>query len=153
MEVLINLVIIFIVIVTVLKRIQELAKKQGEIKIPPASPPVPFPELFEEPVHPEKLEEEEIKPVSERVSSLEEVFEKIRPEFVEPEISLEPEIPTPAEEPVLAVEQPILYEKAVTRRKVTPGLTLHFSGSELVSGIVMREILGPPVSMQNERWW
>ena len=107
MEVLINLVIIFIVIATVLKRIQELGKKQGEIKIPPASPPVPLPGLFEEQVHPEKLEEEEIKPVSEWAPSLEEVFEKIRPEFVEPEIYIEPEISPPVKVPVPEVVQPI----------------------------------------------
>ena len=152
MEVLINLVIIFIVIATVLKRIQELGKKQGEIKIPPASPPVPLPGLFEEQVHPEKLEEEEIKPVSEWAPSLEEVFEKIRPEFVEPEIYIEPEISPPVKVPVPEVVQPIFYEKTVPRKKAASGVTLNFSGSELVRGIIMREILGPPVSMQNDRW-
>jgi len=152
MEVLINLVIIFIVIATVLKRIQELGKKQGEIKVPPASPPVPFPELTEEPVRQEKSEEEEIKPVREWAPSLEEVFEKIQPEFVEPEIFLEPEIPLQIEEPVPEVVQPIFYEKAVPRKKAASGVTLNFSGSELVRGIIMREILGPPVSMQNDRW-
>jgi len=152
MEVLINLVIIFIVIATVLKRIQELAKKQEEIKIPPASPPMPFPELAEEPVRPEKLEEEEIKPVSEWAPLLEEVFEKIRPEFVEPEIYIEPEISPPVKVPVPEVVQPIFYEKAVPRKKAASGVTLNFSGSELVRGIIMREILGPPVSMQNDRW-
>jgi len=152
MEVLINLVIIFIVIATVLKRIQELGKKQGEIKVPPASPPVPFPELTEEPVRQEKSEEEEIKPVREWIPSLEEVFEKIRPEFTEPEIFPEPEIPPLVEEPVPEVVQPIFYEKAVPREKAASGVTLNFSGSEVVRGIIMREILGPPVSMQNDRW-
>ena len=151
MEVLINLVIIFIVIATVLKRIQELAKKQEEIKVPPASPPLPFPGLFEEQVHPEKLDEEEIKPVNEWALSEEMVSEEIQPEFVEPEIYIEPEISPPVEVPVAEVVQPILYEKAVRRKKAASGVTLKFSGSELVSGIIMREILGPPVSMQNER--
>jgi len=153
MEVLINLIIIFIVIVTVLKRIQVLGKKQEEIKVPPASPPVPFPELAEELKRLEKPGEEEIKPVGERIPSIKEVFEKIQTEFAEPEISFETEIPPPVEEPIPEVLQPIFYEKAVRRKKAAPSITLKFSGSELVRGIIMREILGPPVSTQNERWW
>lgn len=152
MEVLINLIIIFIVIVTVLKRIHEVAKKRDEITVPPASPTGPFPELAEELKRMEKPEEEEIKPMSEQVPPEEEIFEKIQPEFAEPEIFLEPEIPPQIEEPVPEVVQPIFYEKAVPRKKAASGLTLSFSGSEVVKGIIMREILGPPVSMQNDRW-
>ncbi len=152
MEVLVNLIIIFIIVITVLKRIQEVNKKQGEITVPPTSPPVPFPKLTEELKRRIKPVEDEIKPSEEQILSQEDVFEKIQPVFVEPKISIKQKFARQVEELFSVVTEPDFYEKVVPKIKAYSALKLKFSGSELIRGIIMREILGPPVSMQNERW-
>ena len=160
MEWLINLVIIFIVFLAIFKRIQEVAKKGGEIMGPPGSPPVPSREAAEEfrtveqPVEEEIiLHREEMQPKREPSLSIEDIFEKLRGGYVQPEVQPEPEI-TPEEELPPEVEQVVpapaepFVDMKITPLRKTPGFALQFTGPDLVRGILMREILGPPLSLR-----
>jgi hypothetical protein len=160
MALLINLIIIFIVIYTVLKRVQEISKKGGEIKVPPASPPITFPEFAEEQprrtiFYPEP-EETPVEPVGESAPSREETFETYQKETAEPEVFSEqavsyyPELSYRSEKPVPTerTPKPAIQEK--TPAKPVPPLVLRFNTSELVRGFLMGEILGVPVSIRKE---
>ena len=153
---LINIIIIFIIIVSVFKRLQGIAKKGGEIKVPPASPPVPFPEMTEKYETPEESAQEKMEePVRKPALSGEEILKEIFRVHTEPKATFEheiipvPPLPEQVEEPVSMVEQPLPARKAAPREK-EKSYTLHFGGSELVRGILMSEILGTPVSLRGD---
>lgn len=157
MEYLIQIVIIIFIFLALIKRIKEIAEKGGEIKAPPVSPPVSHPEMTEELnrrfVQPE---EEAVIPEVKPVLSAEEIFKKFAREYIEPETSPEPEIIPEAEiiphveKPVPEVAMPPLQAWAVPREAAPISLTLNFGGSEVVTGILMSEILGQPVALRKE---
>ena len=162
-----GLIIIFVIIFAVLKRIKEIAKKESEIKDRAPAPPAPFPELAEELKQRfEQLETEMIQPEAETLEPEikpavfeREIFEEKRPEFIEPVIQPEPEllpdtelrpeieVPLRVEEPVSVAKKEFIYKKAVPREKYQAAV-LNFRGPAVVNGIIMSEILGPPVSMR-----
>ena len=148
MELIINLIIIFVIIFSVLKRIQEVAKKGEELKVPPDIPPETLSEQIKELKNLMQPELEEVKPISEPVLPEEVTIEKVHAEFTEPEVVPEPEIPAFIEEPFPVIEEPVSYKKITPRKKVSQRYILSFRGSEVVRGIIMSEILGNPVSMR-----
>ena len=148
MEWLINLVIIFIVFLTIFKRIQEVAQKGGEIVGPPASPPVPSREEAEEfrsveqPAEKEiALPRDEIKPNREPPLSIEDIFKQFKGEYLQPAVQPEPEIipeeelPPEVEQVVPEFAEPIVVKK-ITPLRDTPVFSLSFTGSDLVRGIL-----------------
>ena len=157
MELIINLIIVVVIVFSILKRVQEVAKKGEELKVPPDIPPETLSEQikkFKDLMQPEL---EEVESVSESVLTEENIFEKAHKEFAEPEVFSEPEIPAFIEEPVPVVEKtipvfkkPVSYKKIIPRKKVSKGYILKFGGSEVVRGIIMSEILGKPVSMRGD---
>ena len=157
MELIINLIIVFIIIFSLYKRFQEVSKKGSEIKPPTKSIPEPSPEMVDELKRITQKEEEVIKEEvveeTQPVPSSEDIFEKLRQEFAEPETFSEPSyvpeaaIPEQTEEPVPEIVQTIDYSKDVPRKKERR-YVLKFGGSELVNGILMSEILGKPVSLR-----
>ena len=166
MELIINLLILFFIIFTVFKRLQQVAKKQEEIKVPPSSPSgpeteiVPLSEVIKELSHKLDHSEEwiEVKePTGEPVLLEEEQFEEIQPELIEPSTSQIPEtvpeapfIPQP-EEPAEEILQPLKSIKAAAGKKEKIAYPLRFGGPEVVKGIIMSEILGPPVSIRGDK--
>ena len=167
MGLVINLIILFFILFTVFKRFQQIAKKQEEIKVPPSSPPGPVAET--EPITDilkelgRRLEQvgevdtETVKPAGEPVFPYEGRIEKMQPEFAEPVPVELPEIPSEAgflpelEESVPDIIKPPDYINAVAPKKAKRQYALQFGGPEVVKGILMSEILGPPVSMRRER--
>ena len=164
MELIINLIIVFIIIFSILKRVQEVGKKGEELKVPPDIPPETLSEQIKELKNLVQPEPEEVKPVSEPVLQEEITIEKVHAEYAEPEAAPEPETPAIIEEPVPVVEeqipvigepvpmikQPVSYKKVIPRKKVSQRYILSFGGSEVVRGIIMSEILGKPVSMRED---
>ena len=164
MELIINLIIVFIIIFSILRRVQEVGKKGEEIKVPPDIPPESLSEQIKELKNLMQPELEEVTQVSEPVLTEEGAIEKVHAEFTEPEVAPEPETPALFEEPVPVVEeqipvivepvpmikQPVSYKKITPRKKVSQRYILSFGGSEVVRGIIMREILGSPVSMRED---
>ena len=157
MELIINLVIVFIIVFSILKHLQEVGKKGEELKVPPDIPPESLSEQIKKIKDLTQHELEEVKPVSESVLTEEEIFEKIHAEFTEPEVAPEPEtsalIKEPVSmiwEPVPTIKKPVSYRKIIPRKKVSQRYTLSFGGSEVVRGIIMSEILGKPVSMRGD---
>ena len=157
MEYLIQIVIIIFIFLALIKRIKEIAEKGGEIQAPPGSPPIPHPEMTEE-LNRRFLEpeEEEVKPEVKPVLSAEEIFKKFAREYIEPVTSHEPEITPEAEiipqveKPVTEVAMPPLQARAAPREVAPISLKLNFGGSEVVTGILMSEILGQPVALRKE---
>ena len=163
MEYIIQIVIIIFIFLALIKRIKEIAEKGGEIKAPPVSPPVSQPEMTEELNRRfVETEEEAVKPEDKPVLSVEDIFEKFAREYVEPETSHEPEITpeseiipeaeiTPeVEKPVPEVVMSLLQARAAPLKAAPTGVKLNFGGSGLVTGILMSEILGPPVALRKE---
>jgi len=176
-EFLINILIIFFILASAFKRLNEMAKKAKELK---ESPPGPVPPVSDVSGTMEEAvpvpEEGEVWP--ERVPRGEPPLRRTLKELLE-----EPE-PVPEETPsvvlpeweetagrVVTVEEPRPYEYPPAGTEESPGsiepaepaarstretagetsaagLRLRFDGSEVVRGIVMGEILGPPVSMR-----
>ena len=166
MELLINLLILFVIIFTVFKRLQQVAKKQEEIKTQPSSHPgpvteiKPLSEVIKELSHKLEHREEWIEmkePTGEPVLLEEGQFEEIQPEFVEPSTSQIPEMVPEApfllkpEEPAEEILQPPKSRKVAVRKKEILAYSLRFGGPEVVKGIIMSEILGPPVSIRRDK--
>ena len=151
LELVINLIIIFVIFVAILKRLQGVVKKGQELKTqPPVTPPVPHKAVrkaYEEKPGPQWQPSQEVKPSVEREKSVvfrEDLLERLEEEYPEP---VAEETVQPPEELVQEVSYRGVLE-SVRERK--PRLYFGFSGSELVKGIIMSEILSPPVSLRNK---
>ena len=167
MELFINLLILFFIFFTVFKRFQKIAKKKEEIKVPPSPPHGPatetetitdvLKELGRRLEHVEEINTETVKPPGEPILPDEGWIEEMQPEYAEPvpdelpEISPEAEVYPQAEEPVPVIIKPPDHVKSAARKKGKRQYALQFGGPEVVRGILMSEILGPPVSMRRER--
>lgn len=172
MDKLINLVIIFIIFISIFKRLREVALKQQEIQKPREPSPLPGP--FVETELPEgavDMEPEEMVPSietmpTEQVVPLEEMIERRIREVIEPEMSREIELPVeevsswPLEEQVsepLPEVQPVAAVRPVGLVKKPPAprrksrTVLDFGSPGVIRGILMREILGPPVALRDDR--
>jgi len=168
MDVLINIIIILVIIISIFKRMQEVAKKGGDITGQPSAPPESqaWPELSEN--EPEILEEEAFYPESASYPEMKPA-ESPRRNFAEKIYRFEEEekqssFPTPQTE-TPGEFQPVYQaarlsepskEKASDHRggaeyKLCPALTT--CSSELVRGIIMSEILGKPVALRSETRW
>jgi len=151
LDLLINLIIIFVIVISVLKRLQNVAQKGREIKSPPPAAPSPTPKMAEK--KSTVLQEQKIP--TEPPEFLKPVVEQAKRMFF-PEDFWEhktTEIPEPAlEEPLLPEVEEIqkisLRDITLPEKEPIPGMKLNFGSSDVVGGIVMREILGPPVSMR-----
>ncbi|MFA6470816.1 MAG: hypothetical protein WCU00_02150 [Candidatus Latescibacterota bacterium] len=169
MDVLINVIIILVIIITIFKRMQEVAKKGGDITGQPSAPPSSHgwpelsenePEIFEEEApYPESASYPEMKPAeSPRRNFAEKIYryeeERKEGSFISPQTE-------PPGEHQLAYES---VPKMVESRKRTgnhriggdkyqlcPALTA--CSSELVRGIILSEILGKPVALRSETRW
>ena len=150
MELIINLIIVFVIIFSILKRVQEVGKKGEELKVPPDIPPESLSEQIKELKNLMQPELEEVTQASEPVLTEEGTIERVHAEFTEPEVAPEPETPALYEEPVPMIKQPVSYKKITPRKKVSQRYILSFGGSEVVRGIIMSEILGKPVSMRED---
>lgn len=150
MELIINLIIVFVIIFSILKRVQEVGKKGEELKVPPDIPPESLSEQIKELKNLMQPELEEVTQASEPVLTEEGTIERVHAEFTEPEVAPEPETPALYEEPVPMIKRPVSYKKIIPRKKVSQRYILSFGGSEVVRGIIMSEILGKPVSMRGD---
>jgi hypothetical protein len=186
MDVLINIIITITIIIFVLKRMAEVARKGGDITGPPP-PPSMFPEERGEgnvpemrrreiPVREErperygKSEEEETfsdqeqRPLSRRIQDrLREAQRRLdeqRKHMEEQRQAAEERFEAAREtartgeyrEPAKAVPaKPVFRESGTPERRRTERLpAVAFNRSTLVQGIIMSEILGPPVSLRKE---
>ena len=174
MELIVNLIIVFVIIISILKRIQDVAGKGEELSDPRKVPPEALSEQmervedFQRSVQEEEEPGEDVRPrIPERVT-IEDVFRKFtenqfpqRPEqFPESEPFYEPEKAALADAYAFAAEPPPVITQPVSRkRKKPPGKIrvrspfLNFGGPDVVRGIVMSEILGTPVSMREDTKW
>ena len=166
MELLINLIILFVIFFTVFKRIQEISKKKDEIKLPPApqnGPPSKpetttdvFKELGRRIEQVVEVDSETVKPSGEQVHPYGYRIEKMQQEFAEPvpielpEIFPDAEVYPQVEEPVPEIIEQYDYNKVNAYKKGKKRYALQFRGTEIVRGILMSEILGTPVSMRTE---
>ncbi len=175
MEVIIQLIIIFIVILSVLKRVKEAGQKGQELdkgKIPGNILDMFDPEGAEgkavQKPSPSDQQEMSAGEYSEPIGNSGELskeplipsevpYEPVEaPEIVEKDVFdtqpdslvLQEEL---IEEPVPEIPKPDLLWPAQTfLREADKGLDLGFTGPQVINGIIMREILGPPVSMRND---
>ena len=146
MELIINLIIIIVIVASILKRLKSVASKAEELETPPPVAPPDVPEVMkrmrdvfpEKPTAPAVPQEKEEQPAV----FTEDLFEREQPEFQVPVI----------EEVVQAAEE--ILRRAPLRKVTIPEeepklrIKLSFSGPEVVKGIVMSEILSPPVSLR-----
>lgn len=177
MEVIIQLIIIFIIILSVLKRVKEASQKGQELdkgnipgsildmfdpdsekgkagQKPSATPsdqqempageysgPVEITgEPSKEPLIPSEVPYE---PVEAQEMVKKEIYDT-QPDSLKPQEEL-------FEEPVPETQKPVLSRPAQTvLREADKGLDLGFTSPQVINGIIMREILGPPVSMRND---
>ena len=175
MDVIINLFILFIIVVSVLRSLQDAARKSREIKIPPPKPvemrPEPLSEAAPErepewapepqapsrPAVPPRPMPEEIPPAWEPPRrSIEEVFGKLEERYRELTESPVPE--AVLREKTLEHPQPDMRagfrRRFVPQKSRIPGKAaairpvLSFDGQSVVNGIIMSEILGQPVSLR-----
>lgn len=167
MDVIINIIIVIFVISSVLKRFQEVSKKSGDVTKPspplrerPDVPPLPHvtgdatPEPSTEPVTQHNNREPEVKSLKDLVDYLKDEYQQVEAPSPQPELpvaAIEPE-------PVLSsIEQPspMVSEKVLKvsraelepERAISPSLT--FSSEQVVNGIILSEVLGPPVALRN----
>ena len=166
MEIIINLIIFLVIIFSVIKRLKDVSEKGEKLEAPPPAVPKTgreeIPKTREaprkEPGAREVLKElfKELEDASqgkplEQIEQVEQVElqETATPIPIYSEDTLEQiqEAPARTEE----VDKPLLpdYVKKVPKKKPAPEFKLSFSGSDTVMGIVMSEILGPPVSLKN----
>ena len=164
MEVLINLIVTVAIIIAVLKRMTEVVQKGGEITKPPVPRPM-FPErpetpetagevLTGEPVADERQGDraarmrERLREIQLRLDAQRRVVEKRRK-------SAEERFEAAG---FGAAPAPVRVSRAGSRphsRKTARKTPLPVFGNvSLAQGIVMSEILGPPVSLREAgRWW
>ena len=152
LELLINLIIIFVIFAAILKRMQEVAKKGRELKTPPpVIPPVPPKTIRKDmkvkPGPPQWLPAQEEKPPVEPEKPVvfgEDLWEQHpEEEFIVPatEEILQPEAELVQQIPYRGIEESVRERDIISYSDM--------KGSELVKGIIMSEILGPPLSLRN----
>ena len=169
MELLINLIIIFVIFAAILKRFKEVAKKGEELgSSPPAAPEVE-PEIVGRKVDVPRKEPGPGQVLKKLFEELGEVTLERPPEQAEPKDimkqttvlrgdvleqpwELPEQIVEESVQPSEIIQPPVSYSKAaVSKEKPVSRFQLSFSGSEVVRGIVMSEILGPPVSERRDQ--
>ena len=148
---LINLVIVVVIILSVLKRLKDVAKKGEELETPPPAAPSAAPDMVE---RTDEIPQEEPVERPELPEIFKRLLEQEKPDISdEDEFEQEPEVPEPVmAEPIQLPEEivkPFSYGlPVIPKEEQTPELKLSFRGSEVVRGIVMSEILGPPVGLK-----
>jgi hypothetical protein len=167
MEVMINIIIIIVILIAIFKRMQDVAKKGGDITGQPSAPAHGWPERPES--GPEIFEEEEPYPESEQYPKMRPVetprksfadkiyrYEEERKEsaFTSPETEKSGEY-LPVHE---TMPKKMESAKEFGRRHrespefhICPALTA--CKSELVRGIILSEILGKPIALRRENRW
>jgi hypothetical protein len=167
MEMIVNLLIIFVILVAIIKRMQDVAKKGGDITGRPSDPSLPAGGWPERPVReadvfteefPYEDEEEpyrETRPVeSPRRSFSDKIyrFEEERKQMSFPSADTE----------LTGEYQPVSEDATVraARRSARSGKragklcpALGMCESELVRGIILSEILGKPIALRHENRW
>jgi len=164
MDVIINLIIFLIVVITILKRLQEVARKGTEIKEPSPEPqPLPIdgpvareiiaemPEEYPQPAAPAPVPVEE-KP---RTQSMRELFERLERRYYD---IIEPPVPQTEDTFESGREKKDIsrrgYAKQAAIDRAAPSVesaalpALSFKASSVVNGIIMSEILGPPTGLR-----
>ena len=143
---LINLVIVVVIILSVLKRLKDVAKQGEELEAPPPVAHPAAPDLVE---RTDEIPQEEPVERPELPEIFKQLFEQEKPDISgEDEIEQEPVIAEPVQLPEEIVK-PVAYGlPVIPKEEQTPELKLSFRGSEVVRGIVMSEILGPPVGLK-----
>lgn len=175
MEVIIQLIIIFIVILSVLKRVKDAGQKGQELdkgNIPGSILDMFDPDGAEGRAgqKPSSAGQQEM-PAGEYSEPVEITGEPSKKPLIPSEVPYEPveaqemvkkdifgtqpdslELQEELfEEPVPEIPKPGLLRPAQTvLREADKGLDLGFTGPQVINGIIMREILGPPVSMRND---
>jgi len=150
-EFLINLVIVVVIILAVLKRLKDVAKKGEELEAPPPAAPPAAPDMVE---RTDEIPQEEPVERPELPEIFKQLFGQEKPDIPgEDEFEQKPEVPEPvmAEQfqPPEEIAKPVAYGlPVIPKEEQTPRLKLSFRGSEVVRGIVMSEILGPPVGLK-----
>jgi len=153
MDLLIQIIIIVVIVLSILKRMKEVAGKGEELGAPPPVAPPVSPPMVERPLMPVQRVEEVEKTVKQAEPSgmlkeLRELFQQELPEPAVEEVPLTPEEFPPVSEDIL---QPVSYrEIVIPKKEPAPLLSLSFTGTEAAKGIVLSEILGPPVSLRKE---
>jgi len=178
-EIIINLIIIIAIVLSVLKRLQDVSKKSEEIKKPQRRPPAKPTATRTAPTAqqsgaPDTAGRPGGEPMKQRPRSIiEELIKELQP-VPETRPATTAEAPEAADEPSVFGEdtwemkdkefaasafesrgtdnefrEPGTGERALSiEERAHIGLKLDFTGPDLVRGIVMREILGPPVSLR-----
>lgn len=170
MELIVNLIIVFVVIFSILKRMQDVANKGKELGTPQKVPPKGFSGQAKgtrDIMRSEETESEsgeEVAPPTPKKITIEEVFRKFAEQQMpfppKPEPFYEPEKPAFMETPFFTEEHPPVITEEVPRKKRKPPekkrarpLFLHFEGTDLVRGILMSEILGSPIALREDAKW
>jgi len=173
-EVIINLAIILFVVFSVLKRVREVSKKaqslQGEpdgtpTDIPPSERQVETRSEYSEPAMPEgpAIPETRRRVMNEKKQDgVPPILRKFLEEFEVIPREQEMGHPIQLDEEDFNELEPVERKKPDMVRKPTPSkkrykervpemvLGIEFSRNDLVRGIVMREILGPPVALREQ---
>ncbi|MDP2984938.1 MAG: hypothetical protein Q8O92_16590 [Candidatus Latescibacter sp.] len=169
MEVLINVIIILVILFAIIKRMQDVARKGGDITGQPSAPPMShgWPErpVSEPETFPEEMPYEKPEPYRESRQ-----FESPRKTFAEKNYRYEEErkqnsFPSneteppgeyqPAFQTVSRVAESSRGTSMQRRRKEEGQLfpVLAVCKSELVRGIILSEILGKPLALRRENRW
>jgi hypothetical protein len=180
MDVVINLIILFIIFITIMKKIQEVSKKGEDLRKPLSPPGAPQPgetapmddyEDVRRPITvfdeiPEEEEKEVYEPVWDDKPTEEEIFEKKPADSPVPEVIQEPESVFAQSalinsEEIYRTEKSNIFDESIykahrnagilNREDFVPVYRLNLRGHELVKGIILSEILGPPASMKTPR--
>lgn len=178
-EVIINIAIVLFIIVTALKRVNDVSKKSEDIKKPPVRPPVPQRKNIaqappvRETARPAAQEtwsaggpsEPAPAPVHEQRSLIRELLEQAMNESrgaSSPELRDEVFDETSQRRPIR--KAPPDYEEPVTAAAMEragvshaagsgqPSLELRFGRNAVTRGIIMSEILGPPAALREDRY-
>jgi hypothetical protein len=167
MEVIFNLIIILVVVFTVMKRLQEVAQKGVDIKQPPLTrPPAPSGTTMSSSreMTTEYTTTEPEQPLPQRPSPfpLREMVETMERQYryiTEPPL---PPVPVmryePAAEDAFEAVAPSAAPKLLQRQVVASApqrgtapnrhLVLAFNSETVLNGMIMSEILGPPVALR-----
>lgn len=169
MEVLINIIIIIVILIAIFKRMQDVAKKGGDITGQPSAPPMTHgwperpetePEIFsEENPYSEPEPQREMKPVgsprrtfADRIYRYEE--ERKERSFTSPETEPPGEyypVYETAPKMIESAKRMGMRQQRKGEYKFFPALTSY--SSELVRGIILSEILGKPLALRSENRW
>ncbi len=150
-ELLIQLVIILIVVASIIKRMKETAQKAEELDKP--SPQRPLGDEKQKPTLAEKIQDWS----KQFEMQLETPEPKERPgadiESLGQTLDEKSTVIIPGEaeklpEEIQIAPSPPPYSAPLIKRK--PQIQLNFSGSDLIKGIIMSEILGQPVGLRGD---